>query len=66
MTNYEQIKQMTVNEMAEVMYCAVDNICFSVCKTSTDNKFQCPYETEDPKNCTRCIVMWLESEVEAE
>lgn len=32
MTNYEQIKQMTVNEMAEVIYCAADNICFSVCK----------------------------------
>lgn len=63
MTNFERIKAMNIEELAEVIHCAGDNICFEVCEKDSDNKFLCPYETEEPKNCIRCIVIWLESEV---
>jgi hypothetical protein len=53
MTNYERIKAMSVEEMAEAIWCVVD--C-SACPAN--GKFNCPcYET-----CTEIIGIWLERE----
>lgn len=56
MTNYERIKNMSVEEMAE----------------SCDEFFSCPYGQpyvgcdmeEKYKNCSECVKHWLNSEVE--
>lgn len=63
MTNYDCIKSMSVEEMAEFFNGAIDKICFDICKEKTGNKFQCPHECQD---CNNCIKQWLESEGEGE
>ncbi len=61
MTNIERIKAMNIQEMAEFLDGAIDDICFEICEDKTGNKFQCPDECI---NCSKCITQWLESEVE--
>ena len=39
MTNYDRIKAMSVEELADVLYDANDKICFENCSASTGNKF---------------------------
>ena len=63
MTNFENLKQMDVNELAKNLYNICDTICFASCKKSTGNKFQCPVQHPTKKNCTQCAVKYLKSEV---
>lgn len=63
MTNFEKIKSMTIEEMAEFMYSANDKICFENCTQDTGNKFSCKIgEDVDPKNCIHCMREYLEKE----
>lgn len=48
MTNYEKIKNMTIEEMAEIF-----------CKIDFDVNEKCP-----ECNCASCTKQWLESETE--
>lgn len=61
MTEFERIKAMSFDELAEFLNGAIDDICFEICEDKTGNKFQCPDECHD---CSKCIKQWLESEVE--
>lgn len=53
MTNYEKIKAMSVEEMAEF----IPDWSFKACKISHDY-IECDNE------CEKCVKEWLESEVE--
>ena len=54
MTNYERIKAMTIEEMAEWFYNDIDKCAF------------CVYNNEDYcGGCKNGHMCWLESEVEA-
>lgn len=60
-TNYDRIRNMSVEEMAEVIYKQCDSICDNVCKA----KGGCPYgDNIEPNNCKDCIKDWLNSEVQ--
>ena len=64
MLNYDRIKAMTVDELAEFIYSANDKICFENCKRDTGDKYSCKFgEDLKPENCVRCIKKHLESEV---
>lgn len=64
MTNYDNIKAMSVEELADVLYDANDKICFENCSASTGNKFSCPLgDNLNISDCKKCIKKWLESEV---
>lgn len=64
MTNYDRIKAMSVEEMADLIYDVADKICFRNCSASTGNEFECPCgENLDISNCKNCMKQWLESEV---
>ena len=64
MTNFEKIKTMDIDEIADVFYLGLDKICFDNCAKSTGNKFKCPIDDDvTPENCKDCIKKWLESEV---
>lgn len=53
MTNYEKIKQMSVEEMALLLMCPAEyDLSFKDC------------EGEYNKNCNGCVKEWLEQEVE--
>lgn len=43
MTNFEKIKAMSVEELANVIYKANDEICFANCMSATGNKFSCKF-----------------------
>ncbi len=59
-TNYDCIKAMSVDELADVIYDLPDKICLQNCR----NKFECPCgENLDISNCKNCMKQWLESEV---
>ena len=63
-TNYDNIKAMSVEELADVLYDANDKICFENCSASTGNKFSCPLgDNLNISDCKKCIKKWLESEV---
>ena len=67
MTNLERIKAMTVEELAEFIYSANDNICFENCNRDTGNKYSCKFGDDlKPENCINCMKIYLESEVEGE
>lgn len=66
MTNFEKIKNMTVEEMAEWLdEIVLDNSCYP-CKIKDIDK--CGYNEKDfDSRCQLCIQnrkLWLESEVE--
>lgn len=64
MTNFEKIKSMSVEELAEFMYSANDKICFENCTRDTGNKYSCKFGGGcTPENCVRCMKQYLESEV---
>lgn len=66
-TNYDRIRNMSVGELAEVLYKANDDICFNNCTQNTGNKYKCPFsDNVKPKNCINCMKKWLESEVDTE
>ena len=61
MTNYERIKNMSVEEMAEILMCPVE----------MDNNFKPPTNCgkysnaiETDCDCCKCCEQWLESEVD--
>lgn len=60
MTNYERIKQMSIEEMAEKLINVVENIneLFDEFITSYD----CRHCEEI--HCTKCMKKWLEQEAE--
>lgn len=63
-TNYDRIRNMSVDELAEVLYRANDEICFENCNKDTGNKYSCSFGDElKPENCLTCMKRWLESEV---
>jgi len=64
LTNFDRIKAMSVEELADVIYRANDDICFSNCQKGTGDKFCCPYGDEiTNEQCIGCVKKWLESEV---
>ena len=65
MTNFEKIKAMDVEDLANVIYKANDEICFNNCISDTGNKFSCKFgENVDERNCQECMKNWLESEAD--
>ena len=63
-TNYDRIKNMSVEELADFIYDAVDKICFENCTKDTGNKLQCRFgEDVTPERCVECMKHYLESEV---
>lgn len=53
-TNYDRIKAMSVEELADVLYDANDKICFENCSASTGNKFSCHFgENVDVSECKK-------------
>ena len=66
-TNFDRIKAMSVEEMAELIYSINDNVCFENCTRDTGNKYSCKFGDDlKPENCLRCMKEYLESEVEGE
>lgn len=53
-TNFDNIKDMTVGEMAKML----DEYAFCHARTV------CPYLNNNDVNCIQCITKWLQSEVE--
>ena len=63
MTNFEKIKAMSPDEMADFMHGAADRICFENCIRETGNEFSCKHGGEIPAGaCVKCMKHWLESE----
>ncbi|MGN1130220.1 MAG: hypothetical protein ACI4Q8_02620 [Ruminococcus sp.] len=60
MTNFEKIKQMSVEEMSEELFHIVD--CDDTCPVYKDRDFSEP--TCNIIGCKRVLKKWLESEVE--
>lgn len=54
MTNFERIKSMSIDEMAEFIY---EHCCCDDCSLPTSCL---------DKNCKKCVKKWLESEVDTE
>ena len=66
-TNYDCIKAMSVDEMADVILNSNDEICFAKCKAETGNGYSCKFgDNLDISNCKNCMKEWLESDVEGE
>ena len=56
LTNYDNIKAMSVEELADVLYDATDKICFENCSSTTGNKVSCPFrENVDISDFKKCI-----------
>ena len=60
MTNYEKLKQMSVNEITQFLFVHQ----FSECNDCGYYQKQCSGKYFDDKSCTMGIKRWLESEVE--
>ena len=60
MTNYERIKNMTVEEIAETINSTVDD-CQKYCKFTKDGKCNA---FGDCDVCVKGIELWLESEAQ--
>lgn len=59
--NFERIKNMTIEEMAEFIY---NGISSDACDYCTHNNFHCTGEPCRGKSNTEIIAEYLESEVE--
>lgn len=64
LTNFEKIKAMSVDEMAEFLFNS-DQICFDTCKKATGDKNKCPFKMDGDvlKHCFGCYLKWVNSEV---
>lgn len=67
MTKFEQIKAMSVQEIAKELD-KFEGLTNEICRALEDT---CPYMDDDGEisvdcDCVPCIVKWLESEVEEE
>ena len=61
---YDRIRNMSIEQLAEFMYSANDKICFEKCTKDTGDKFSCEFgENVDSSNCIKCMKQYLESEV---
>ena len=64
-TNYDRIKSMSLEQLAEFLYSASDEICFANCSRDTGNKFACKFGNDVSfENCKNCMKEYLESEVQ--
>ena len=62
-TNFDRVKNMSVEELADFIHDAADKICFENCTKDTGNKFQCRFgEGVMPERCVECMKHYLESE----
>lgn len=65
MTNYEKIKQMSLDEISEFLFVQFLFVHqFLKCNNCDYYKKQCDGDYFDDKSCTVVIKHWLESEVE--
>ena len=65
-TKYDLIRNMSMDELIDVLYYSMDKICFDNCTKNTGNKYNCLFcEEASPDNCKECIKQWLESECES-
>lgn len=63
-TRYDEIKEMNVDELAEFIYSAADEICFENCTRETGNKYSCNLgDKVTQETCIKCMKNYLESEV---
>ena len=59
-TNYDRIRNMSIDELAEYIYNRDDELSGEICR----HYMPCPYgEDCKPENCKDCIKKWLQSEV---
>lgn len=65
MNNFENVKQMNLDELARFLQKAADKICFDTCEKGSGDKFQCPISLGDitSEDCVRCAKAWLQEEV---
>ena len=65
MTNFERIKNMTVEEMAEMIFNDANN-GYYYCNYCSYQSFYAPHCTavEIAQSCKKAIAKWLESEVQ--
>ena len=64
MNNFEKIKTLSVEEMAEVLHRGANKICFETCNITTGNQFRCPFgDMYEASKCVECIKKWLLEEV---
>ncbi len=61
MTNFERIKAMSADELAEILYDTADKVCFENCEKGTTDKFRCPMAENniEPKHCIACMKKGL-------
>ena len=60
-TNYERIRNRTIDEVVEYIYSRDDVLLDEICKFAYN---ECPFgENVEPDNCKNCIKCWLEKEV---
>lgn len=64
MNNYEKIKNMTLDEMAELIICAVTSKCLVDDCANCMLKYLCDEITED--NEQEIVTQWLQAESEVE
>ena len=61
MTNFERIKLMSIEDMADYIYAHDDELNDRICKFHGE----CPYGDDvRVENCKECVKHWLESEAE--
>lgn len=61
MTNFENIKAMDIDAVADYIYLHDDALNDEICKQSYE---QSPYgDSVHPEHCKACVKRWLESEV---
>ena len=64
MNNFENIKQMNIDQLARFLQSASDEICFATCLKKSGNKFECPISRDiTTEDCVRCMKTWLEKDI---
>lgn len=62
MTNYDSIRNMSVEDLAEYIYSHDDDLNDKICKSAYD---ECPFgDAVEPENCKNCIKQWLLKDVD--
>ena len=63
-TNYDRIRNMSVEEIANGIYHRDEILLDKICKMSCKENGRCPVEdTVTSSDCINCVKRWLESEV---
>ena len=65
MTNYDRIKSMSVEEMAEMLYDESENH-YTYCDNCQYQSFYAPHcsSNDIESDCKKAVIKWLESESE--